>query len=105
MSALGSKADIFACLHDVRFTPESDIDCVFRHVRYWPKADVDLDQFSIVSRSNQASSELIQQRPRVLKIRAVEPLGEPTVGGSKQLVCCSMSAQFVPKPGEARGGT
>jgi hypothetical protein len=48
-----------------------------------PIADVDLDQFSIVSRSKQESSELIQQCPRILQIRAVEPLGEPTVGGSK----------------------
>src|SRR5262245_27464613 len=50
-------------------------------------------------------SEFTQQCPRIIKIRAVEPLGEPTVGGSKQLVCCSVFAQFVPKLGEARGGT
>src|SRR5262249_43800502 len=35
----GSKADICSAKGHVRFTPNSDIDCVFRHVRFGPKAD------------------------------------------------------------------
>src|SRR5262245_23771617 len=27
-------------MREVRFTPNSDIDCVFRHVRFGPKADI-----------------------------------------------------------------
>src|SRR5262249_60889006 len=36
----GSKADICAATSHVRFTPNSDIDCVFRHVPQGPKADI-----------------------------------------------------------------
>src|SRR5262245_2138001 len=35
-----SKADICAAKSDVRFTPNSDIDCVFRHVCFGPIADI-----------------------------------------------------------------
>src|SRR5262249_16690422 len=35
-----SEADILQCNRHVRFTPNSDIDCVFRHVRFGPKADI-----------------------------------------------------------------
>jgi hypothetical protein len=39
-SALGQK-QTFALHHPhVRFTPNSDIDYVFRHVRFGPKADI-----------------------------------------------------------------
>jgi hypothetical protein len=34
MSAFGSLADICTAAGHVRFTPKSDIDCVFRHARY-----------------------------------------------------------------------
>src|SRR5262245_15387408 len=39
----GSKADICAATSHVRFTPNSDIDCVFRHVclgQKWTHRDV-----------------------------------------------------------------
>ena len=39
MSALGQKRISSAKTH-VRFTPNSDINCVFRHVRFGPKADI-----------------------------------------------------------------
>src|SRR5262249_36097897 len=32
-----------------RFTPNSDIDCVFRHVRFGPKADIGPCSYSITS--------------------------------------------------------
>ena len=35
----GSKADMCGAQDHVRFTPNSDIDCVFRHVRFGPIAD------------------------------------------------------------------
>ena len=34
----GSKADVCGAKRHVRFTPNSDIDCVFQHVCFWPKA-------------------------------------------------------------------
>src|SRR4029453_5176858 len=36
----GSKADICGAKRHVRFIPESDIDCVFRHVGQGPIADI-----------------------------------------------------------------
>src|SRR5262245_4587073 len=36
----GSKADICSAKGDVRFTPSSDIDCVFRHVCFGSLADI-----------------------------------------------------------------
>src|SRR5262245_4174284 len=36
MSALPPKADMCSALAYVRFTPNNDIDCVFRHVRFGP---------------------------------------------------------------------
>src|SRR5262245_14054533 len=40
MSALPPKADICSALADVRFTPNSYVDCVFRHVCCGPIADI-----------------------------------------------------------------
>ena len=40
MSALGQKADIAACLSDVRFTPESGLDRWLPNVCFVPKADI-----------------------------------------------------------------
>src|SRR5262249_5402308 len=36
----GSKADICSAKRHVRFTPNSDIDCFFRHVCFGPRADM-----------------------------------------------------------------
>jgi len=40
MSALGQKVDLCGAIRHVRFTPNSDIDCVFQHVRFGPEADI-----------------------------------------------------------------
>jgi hypothetical protein len=36
----GSKADICGATAHVRFTPNSDIDCVLRRIRFAPQADI-----------------------------------------------------------------
>src|SRR5262249_25486674 len=49
----GSEADMCSAKHDVRFTPNSDIDCVFRHVCFGPNADIIFDHLDLRRRIGQ----------------------------------------------------
>src|SRR5262245_22163849 len=69
----GSKADICTASAHVRFTPNSDIDCVFRHVRFGPKADSCTAANSIAIRSPHPRS------PAASAHREAECFGSPDV--------------------------
>ena len=57
----------------VCFTPDSDIDCVFRHVRFGPKADME------------------EETPRS-RVTIVAPLTSAAAGGTSALIICANRA-------------
>src|SRR5262245_16625364 len=64
-----SKADICSAKGHVRFTPDSDTDCVFRHVCFGPKADMGANPigYSMTS-SARSRKDSRTERPSALAV-------------------------------------
>src|SRR5262245_17436540 len=68
MSALPPKAGMCGALAHVRFTPNSDTDCVFRHVRFGPKADIAFYSITSLACASSAGATVMPSAFAVLRL-------------------------------------